>query len=147
VKVRPIVLCHSAIQNPATKLCSKLLKPIVELVPANIKGTKDLALKLSRLMLDSSRSWYFVTGDVVAFYPHIPLDKCLHIVRQQYEYCYGSDSKEDKEQTQPFVEALHTGNKNLVLQYNDQYYLQKNSLAMGVLDSPDLATLYCWFFE
>ena len=76
VKVRPIIPFHSAIQNPATKLCSKLLKPIVALVPTNIIGTKDMALKLSKLQLAPNHSWYFVTSDVVAFYPNIPLENC-----------------------------------------------------------------------
>jgi hypothetical protein len=147
VKVRPIIPCHSAIQNPAAKLCSKLLKPIIQSVPTNIIGTKDLALKLSKLELTRQRAWYFVTGDVVAFYPNIPLDKCLDIITDQYIYCYGNESDEDKLQTKLFVDALRTGNKNLVLQFNNQYYLQKNGLAMGVADSPDLATLYGWAFE
>jgi hypothetical protein len=56
VKVRPIIPCHSAIQNPAAKLCSKLLKPIVTSVPTNIIGTKDMALKLSKLQLANNRS-------------------------------------------------------------------------------------------
>ena len=126
---------------------SKLLKPIIESVPTNIKGTKDLALKLSKLELPCKCTWYFVTGNVVAFYPNIPLDKCLHIVQQQYEYCYGNETDEEKSQTTLFVDTLKTGNKNLILQYNNQYFLQKNSLAMGVSDSPDLATLFGWAFE
>jgi hypothetical protein len=43
VKMRPIIPCHSAIQNPAAKYISKKLKPLVEAAPTILKGTKDLA--------------------------------------------------------------------------------------------------------
>jgi hypothetical protein len=81
-KMRPIIPCHSAIMNPAAKFASKRLKPIVESAPTIIHGTKDLAQKLSKLRIDPSRKWYIVTGDVVAFYPNIPLSRCLDIVCQ-----------------------------------------------------------------
>jgi hypothetical protein len=147
VKVRPIIPCHSAIQNPAAKFCSKLLKPIIESVPTNIIGSKDMALKLSKLKLLPNRQWYFVTGDVVAYYPNIPLDECLNIALKAYEYCYSMDTEVDRLQHKMFAKALKVGNRNLILQYNKKHYLQKNGLAMGVSDSPDLAILYGWRFE
>ena len=53
VKMRPIIPCHSAIQNPAAKYCSKKLKPIVMSAATIIHGTKDLAQKLSKLVIDT----------------------------------------------------------------------------------------------
>src|SRR5882757_3607362 len=79
VKMRPIIPCHSAIQNPAAKYISKKLKPLVEVAPTILKGTKDLAIKLSKIDLDSNRQWFLVSGDVVAFYPNVPLEQCLDI--------------------------------------------------------------------
>jgi hypothetical protein len=54
VKVQPMIPCHSAIQNPAAKFCSKMLKLIVISVPTiatNIIGSKDMAIKSSKLQL------------------------------------------------------------------------------------------------
>ena len=43
-----------------------------------------------------------------------------------------------------FIKCLKLGNEELILQYDDNMYLQKRGLAMGVADSPDLANLYGW---
>ena len=82
--MRPIIPCHSAIQNPAAKFCSKKLKPLVKAAPTIIHGTKDLAIKLSKLMIDRHHQRYLVTGDVVAYY-NIPIQHCLDIVAKQYD--------------------------------------------------------------
>ena len=84
VKMPLIIPCHSTIQNPAAKYVSKKLKPLIQAVPTVIHGTKDLAIKLSKLSINPKRKWYIVTGDVVAYYPSIPLQHCLNIVYNQY---------------------------------------------------------------
>jgi hypothetical protein len=43
IKMRPIIPCHSAVQNPAAKCVSKMLKQIIQSVPSIIHGTKDIA--------------------------------------------------------------------------------------------------------
>jgi len=148
VKVRPIIPCHSAIQNPAAKYVSKKLKPLVKAAPSILKGTKDLALKLSEIKIDHTRKWWIVTGDVVAFYPNIPLEHCINIICSMYEEYTGVPSTEKElKEMQLFILALRVGNLNLITQYNNLFYRQKNGLAMGVSDSPDLANLYGWWFE
>ncbi len=150
VKFRPIIPCHSAIQNPAAKYVSKRLKPIIKSAPAIIHGTKDLAIKLSKLKLDKSRKWFIVTGDVVAFYPNIPLDPCLDIVASLYEehyYAGKATEADDLKELEIFIRCLLVANKNLLTRFQDMIYRQERGLAMGVADSPDLANLYGWFFE
>jgi hypothetical protein len=49
VKFRPIVPYHSAIQNPVAKWVSKQLKSIVQKASTIIHGSKDLAIKLSKI--------------------------------------------------------------------------------------------------
>ena len=66
--------------NPAAKYVSKKLKLLIKAVPTVIYGTKDLAQKLSKISIDTRHKWYIVTGDVVAYYPNIPLRHCLDIV-------------------------------------------------------------------
>jgi hypothetical protein len=151
-KMRPIIPCHSAIMNPAAKFASKRLKPIVESAPTVIHGTKDLAQKLSKLRIDPSRQWWIVTGDVVAFYPNIPLRQCLNIVSELHFDHYFAGQPEPYSQhnsdLQSFFEAaLETGNTQLLTQYQGQIYEQLNGLAMGVATSPDLANLFGHYFE
>ena len=148
VKMRPIIPCHSAIQNPAAKYVSKILKPIIQLAPTIIHGTKDLAIKLSTLKLQYGRKFYIVTGDVVAYYPNIPINKCIDIVCELYLQHYHNGQTPTDElklhEADIFIECLHIANRELILQYEDTIYLQKRGLAMGVADSPDLANLFGW---
>jgi hypothetical protein len=46
-----------------------------------------------------------------------------------------------------FLRCLNVSNADLVMQYEDKYYRQKQGLAMGVAAAPDLANLYGWYFE
>jgi hypothetical protein len=146
--MRPIIPCHSAIQNPAAKYVSKKLKPLVEAAPTILKGTKDLAIRLSKINLDSNRQWFLVSGDVVAFYPNVPLEQCLDITASLYEEYTGAPTTRDQLlEMQVFLMCLRVGNKNLITRYKDMVYKQRSGLAMGVADSPDLANLFGWFFE
>jgi hypothetical protein len=152
VKFRPIIPCHSAIQNPAAKYISKKLKPLIEGSPTIIHGSKDLAIKLSNLVLIPGAQWYVVTGDVVAFYPNIPLESCLTIVNSMYlEHYWASnpnhDAPHNRLQQKLFLDALNVGNTKLVTQFQGDYFEQLRGLAMGVSDSPDLANLYGVYFE
>lgn len=159
VKLRPIAPCYAAIQNPAAKFVSKVLKPIVKSAPSIIHGSKDLAIKLSQLNLSRSRKLWIVTGDVVAFYPNIPTDQCLDIVIELYnehlDTVASSEgaSETDKDVYEIFVkkdlfkQAIHLANKDLIVQFQNNLYRQKKGLAMGVACSPDLANLFGWYFE
>ena len=151
-KMRPIIPCHSAIMNPAAKFVSKILKPIVESAPTIIHGTKDLAQKLSKLKIDRNRKWYLVTGDVVAFYPNIPLEKCMQIIYELYFEHYWNPRADRHEPynealQQFFYKCLKTGNTQLLTQFQGRIYQQLRGLAMGVADSPDLANLFGYYYE
>ena len=80
VKLRPILPCHSIIQNPAAKFVSKMLKPLIADTQIVIIGSKDLAIKLSQQKPIPGHKFYIVTGDVVPYYPSLPLGKCLEHV-------------------------------------------------------------------
>ncbi|KAH9474190.1 hypothetical protein JR316_0002860 [Psilocybe cubensis] len=158
---RPIIPCHSVVFNPAAKFVSKELKPIIKSTPSIIHGTKDLFTRLSQLRIDPKRQWYFVTGDVVAFYPNIPLDLCIEIVCSMYEEWLLNASEENTAlaHINPnslennlvklgiFKRAIEIGNTQLITQHGSRYFRQKNGLAMGVADSPDLANLFGAHFE
>ena len=158
VKMRPIISCHSAVQNPAAKYVDKCLRPIVQSAPSIIHGSKDLAIKLSKLNIDTRRRYYIITRDVVVFYPNIPIQECIDITLELYKEYIGTlgnpvdniHSVEDAnkyKQLLLFAECLHLGNTKLIFQYNEKFYLQKRGLTMGVSSSPALANLLGWYYE
>jgi hypothetical protein len=151
-KMRPIIPCHSAIMNPAAKYVSKKLKPIIKSAPTIIHGSKDLAIKLSKINIRPGHKYYIVTGDVVAFYPNIPLKRCVDIISTLYKESIGFNQDllqdiEVQKRLEIFERSVVVGNTDLVCTFQGQNYLQLQGLAMGVADSPDLANLYGWFFE
>ena len=54
-------------------------------MPTIIHGTKDLAMKQSKLSINYNCNYYIITGDVVAFYPSIPTEECMNIILYLYE--------------------------------------------------------------
>ncbi len=158
---RPIIPCHSVCFNPAAKFVSKELKPLIKVAPTIIHGTKDLFNRISLLRIDKTRKWFFVSGDVVAYYPNVPLKKCIDIVCMKYAEWLINNADSDPTYVNPlyggqnptalrlkiFKRAIEIGNSQLITQHHGKYYEQLNGLAMGVADSPDLANLYGCFFE
>ena len=119
-----------------------------------------MAKKLSQLHLDPTRKAFFVTGDVVAFYPNVDWAICKKIVRSllldsfiatwddRPDYQRGPlSANEIRWEKEIMFECLDVGNEDLILQFGNKLYRQKRGLAMGVADSPDLANLYGWWFE
>ena len=137
--------------NPAAKYVDKKLKPLIKAAPTIIHGTKDLAQKLSKPSIDTHRKWYIVTGDVVAYYPNIPLQHCLDIVYEQYlEHYWNIPTHDDHDnvmQQRFFKGCMEVGNTNLLTQFQGTVFEQLNGLAMGVACSPSLANLYGVYFE
>ena len=157
---RPIIPCHSVCFNPAAKFVSKELKPLVKAAPSIIHGTKDLFTRLSQLRIEPRRKFFFVTGDVVAFYPNVPLISCIDIVTAMYEdWLFRHSTVAVHPLVEPnslennlvklkiFKRAIEIGNTQLITQHGDKFFEQLNGLAMGVADSPDLASLYGYHFE
>ena len=150
VGFRPIIPCHSVVFNPAAKFVSKELKSLVNSSPTIIHGTKDFIIKLSQLRIDTGRKWFFVTGDVVAFYPNVPLQSCINVVCEMYEDWLMKDTgapgsrkqEQDLLRLKIFKRAIEIGNTQLITHHMGRYFLQLNGLAMGVADSPDLANLW-----
>jgi hypothetical protein len=157
---RPIIPCHSVCFNPAAKFVSKELKPLIKAAPSIIHGTKDLFTRLSQLRIEPRRKFYFVTGDVVAFYPNIPLGSCIDIITTMYEDWLLNNTTEatipllDSNSLENnlirlkiFKNAIEIGNTQLITQHGDRFFEQLNGLAMGVADSPDLSNLFGAHFE
>jgi hypothetical protein len=137
VKMRPIIPCHGAIQNPAAKYVSKVLKPLVAAQPYVLKGSKDLANRLANLK-PSNKKCFLVTGDVVAMYPSIPVNDCLTRVCAAY---YRQDGITTPHKAL-FRKCIRLACLNLICDFQSKSYRSRRGLAMGVACSPDLANLY-----
>ena len=151
VKCRPIAPCHSALQNPAAKLLSKLLKPIIGECRYIISGTKQLTDALRNVKLQEGRPWTLITGDVVAFYPNIPLDDAEAFTIITWKKWLRKQPQETQDRlptTEQFRDIFRTAMTDLLVSGQDgQVYLQIKGLAMGVASSPDVANLYGFYHE
>lgn len=148
-KIRPIVPCHSNIQAPLAKIVSKLLGPLVRKQPYVTIGTKDLVIALNSTLKGRKpkHRWWICTGDVVAFYPSIPSDDAITISAQVWSDHAVEEGKLSPLEIQTYLDMIKDVNDNLVFQYQGQYFLQKDGLAMGLACSPDIANLYGARFE
>ena len=97
-------------------------------MPTIIHGTKDVVIKLSRLKLTDWK-YFIVTGDVVTFYPSIPIENCIDITLEYFEeFYYHKMDENDFDRlidTLIFVKALCVTNTKLIFIHDDQLYEQK----------------------
>ena len=124
---------------------SKQLKSLVMAQPHILHGSKDLARKLSQLKLDARRKRWIVSGDIVAYYPNIPLNKCLKIVAQWWLETEGQ--RVTAEERGLFLSCFFAANRELLIDFDNESAIQIRGLAMGIACSPDLANLYGAHFE
>ncbi|CCM06661.1 uncharacterized protein FIBRA_08946 [Fibroporia radiculosa] len=150
VKMRPIVPCHSCAQGPAAKYVSKQLKALIESRPFVCKGTKQLAQRLSELVLDkaSYSKYWLVTGDVVAFYPNIPLSYAIRLVTKMWQAHPAGGLNQSADQQHLFIMCMQLAMRRLITEFGGKTYEQIRGIAMGVACSPDIANLFgAWFEE
>ena len=143
VKMRPIVPCHSAAQNPAAKYISKSLKPVLAECEYVLRGTKDLAIRLAKTKFSTSRKKFLVSYDVVAYYPNLPLTHAIEIVTKMWK----DSLKPSLTEQAIFKMGIELACRNLVCQFDGQYFLQLQGIAMGVACSPDISNLFGAAFE
>jgi hypothetical protein len=142
-----------------------MLKPLIKSLPYIIHGTKDLAIQLSKLSVPFAKSdgfilkrLYLVSGDVVAFYPNIDVQKAHHFALNKLSFWIADNGHPDIIDESGnneiyghymwlFRECLEVANNNLLCKFQGKVYKQLRGLAMGVASSPDLANLYGTTFE
>ena len=138
-RMRPIVPGHSLIMSPSAKFVSKSLKPIIAQRPYVLESSRKLARDLSELrLLGTGRRTWICTGDVVSFYPNVPLADATLTALQ---YVRESDHLENNE-FELFVDLVELVNRNMVFTFQGEAYQQLDGLVMGLACSPDLANLY-----
>ena len=143
VKMRPIIPCHSALQNPAAKYVSKVLKAVLANRPYVLKGTKDLAIRLTQAKISSTRKKFLVSFDIEAFYPNIPLDDAIEQTKQMW----WDEIKPGLTEKALFNMCISLACKNLLCQFDRKVFLQLQGIAMGVACSPDIANIHAAYYE
>ncbi|OBZ65050.1 hypothetical protein A0H81_14966 [Grifola frondosa] len=142
-KFRPIIPCHSCAQAPAGKYVSKVLKNLIAETRFCIKGSKDLATRFSKLKLSGLQKYWIVSGDIVAFYPNVPLAECLNIITNKVT----QSGLQEGASLHLFISCMQAACRELLLDFQGESYIQLNGLAMGVACSPDMANLYAAHYE
>ena len=145
VRMRPIAPCHVAMQNPAAKYASKQLKWVINnMLPYVIRGTKDMAIKLSKIQLRPTRQYFLVGADIVAFYPNMDVKATIEACANYYKDTVPTPSIEMRAMLR---QALSVAFRDLVVQFKGRYFKQKKGVAMGVACSPDGANIFAAPFE
>jgi len=144
---RPIVPCYNNITEPASKVVSKMLKPLYEHYPTILKGTKDLAQRISNIKLSRHRKVFIVTGDIVAYYPNIPVDLAVPIVLKLFMK-FATEHSYTTQQKHIFISCLQIAVRSpLFMKFDNEFYEQIRGVPMGAACSPDIANLYGAYFE
>jgi len=133
---RPITPAQHFCLSPACDLVTKMLHPLVVLVPEVLRDSTQLLLELeepSTLNITPSDKdeLYLVTGDVESLYTNIPRGLCLELLRALpipavvldlleliFDYC--------------------------VVRFDEYYYQQIDGFPMGISPAPDVANLFMW---
>jgi hypothetical protein len=157
--IRPIVPCHSVIQQPVSAMLSIILKTLLPDFPWILISTKHLCKdiegivnpKLSQL---SRVSWtkrvFICSGDISGFYTNVNIRDCSEKLGELFKNKYGND--ESGIRKAHFVNALfHAQQDNLIFKVkttsSNWLVAQKDGLAMGMDAAPDIANLYAAYYE
>ena len=143
-KMRPIVPCHSILQTPAAKYVSKQMKSLLLACPYVLRGSKDLAMRLSSVKVPVGKKIWLISGDIIAFYPSVDLHIACRIAIDSYIKFYPNASAALKHF---FARCVRLANQDLIMTFNGKHYLQQRGLAMGVACSPDIANCYGAYYE
>jgi hypothetical protein len=157
--IRPIVPCHSVIQQPASQMLSVLLKCLLPQFPWILVSSKHLCRDIEgivnpRLRSLSRPSWrdkiFICTADIGGFYTNVNIQDCSARLKDLAEKTYG-DSDRGAEKVRLITDLFHLQQDTLIFRvkslYNDWLVAQKDGLAMGMDAAPDIANLYAATYE
>lgn len=87
---------------------------------------------------------YFISDNIVVFYPNINIQKVYQIA---FDYLIDYYNSFRGEFDCMFRKALFITNKNLLYQFDRKIYQQFRGLVIEVASSPDLVNLYGYFVK
>ena len=141
LKIRPIVPCHSHPANHASKVLSRMLKPLLSQLETILESSHVLARELRVFKVPKNKKLWLCSGDVKAMYPNISRKRAHNRVVKMWIDNYGkllSDLVRD---------LLEVSDVYLFAEFYGTYFYQDGGLAMAVPAAPDVAQLYCAFEE
>lgn len=135
---RPITPAQHYMLGPACDFITKILHPLVTLVPEILRDSTQLVLELDEIgegralqALYPYEEIYLVTGDVESLYPNIPRDLCLELLRQLPIPRFA-------------LELLRIVFLQALVRFDRNYYRQIEGFPMGIAPAPDVANLFMW---
>jgi hypothetical protein len=145
IKIRPIV---SNINGPTHKIAwmlSKVLKPLINHVPAHLENSLQLIQRIQQRTTESKRTISFPCSlDVVSLYTSIPPNEALENIRiliEDHEFECRPLSTND------ILKLLKAVLTNTYFTFNDKIFHQISGLAMGSSVSAILAILFMHTLE
>ena len=142
--LRPIISSRGSVTYGIAKVISKVLKPLVGKSPHHIQSTGDFVSKAKRLTLQTGEC--LSSYDVTSLFTSVPIDPALNIIND----LLGKDEKLNDRtvlSVQNIMELLGFCLNNAYFSFQNKFYEQVESVAMGSPDSPILANLYMEYFE
>ncbi|CAE6468410.1 unnamed protein product [Rhizoctonia solani] len=118
-----------------------MLEPLVKSQPYIIHGSKDFIKKVSSICwYHEEKSSIFIVGrDIEAYYPNVPKGKASQIVKEMMD----NDPRQEEEGFGAFFEeCLDVAHSAVIMQFQDDWFVQTDGLSMGIAHAPDMANLY-----
>ena len=157
--IRPIVPCHSVIQQPASQMLSIILKTLLPRFPWILVSSKHLCRDIEgilnpKLRLLSRPTWrqkiFICTADIGGFYTNVNIQDCSARLRSLAFEAYGNTDR-GVEKAQLVTDLFHAQQDTLVFRVktlkNNWLVAQRDGLAMGMDAAPDIANLYAALYE
>ena len=157
--IRPIVPCHSVIQQPASQMLSVILKTFLPRFPQILVSSKHLCRDIEgivnpKLRMLSKPTWrdkvFICTTDIGGFYTNVNIQDCSVRLRSLAEEEYGDTDRGD-EKVKLITDLFHAQQDTLIFRVktlkNNWLVAQRNGLAMGMDAAPDIANLYAAWYE
>jgi hypothetical protein len=157
--IRPIVPCHSVIQQPASQMLSIILKTFLPRFPQILVSSKHLCRDIEgivnpRLRSLSKPSWrnkvFICSADIGGFYTNVNIQDCSVRLRSLAREVY-SDTDRGDEKAQLVTDLFHAQQDTLIFRVKtlkeNWLVAQRDGLAMGMDAAPDIANLYAATYE
>jgi hypothetical protein len=131
---RPITPAHRFCLAPACELITRVLHPIVSLVPEILRDTTQLLLELEEsatLSIVTGEEIYLITGDVESLYTNIPRLLCLELLASLPI-------------PRVILDLLALVFESCYVRFDNEYFQQIDGFPMGISPAPDVANLFLW---
>ena len=148
VPLRPVVSNCGGPTEKTSILLEKILHQLIQFVPLHLTDTTDFLDKLREFWNahDVPENAIFFSVDVVNLYGSIPLDDAVEAVREALEN-HVDEIETCGLSVDEICSLLEQCLTNNVFRFGDEFYLQKQGVAMGNPVAPMVAILFMDRFE